>query len=192
MEKIYATIQKPAALHSKLFSYSLALPCPIPCLRAHYSSLIFIHKTLKLSYLRSHFFSSLNLSFSKLIILIWLPCHGATSSLLASARILTPTTTTKVDSDKHKKALLLHYVGEEVFDIFETLPNHETSNFDEAIKLLTDNFCPKKSKEFEIHRFQKAKQMEDEFHTRLGKITVSITMIRKLGTKSFKIAARIG
>ena len=53
-------------------------------------------------------------------------------------------------------------------------------------------FVQKKSEEFEIHRFQKAKQMEDEFHTRLGKITVSITMIRKLGTKSFKIAARIG
>lgn len=80
----------------------------------------------------------------------------------------------KIEDDDQKKALLLHHAGEEVFDIFSTLADHDTKNFDESIELLNNYFCPKKSLEFEIHKFRSARQTDDEtidaFHTRLRKL----------------------
>lgn len=79
-----------------------------------------------------------------------------------------------VKDDKRKRALLLHYAGEDVCDIFDTLPN-TGDDYATAKKALTDYFAPKKNTEFEIYRFRQAKQEASEcmdvFHTRLRKLS---------------------
>ena len=77
-----------------------------------------------------------------------------------------------IDSKKRKKALLLHYAGDDVFDIYETLNlDGNDSNYDETKKGLGDYFNPKKNKEFERYEFRNMKQSKsesiDQFVTRL-------------------------
>ena len=74
-----------------------------------------------------------------------------------------------------QRALLLHYVGEDVNEIFDTLPNTEPQEdedtLEKAIKALTLHFEDKKNIVFEEYRFRKARQEEHEaimaYHTRL-------------------------
>ena len=71
-----------------------------------------------------------------------------------------------------KRVLLLHYVGERVNDIFDTLPDlGEDNNFKAACDALTAYFTPKKNVFFEIFKFRKLQQGPgesiDEYHTRL-------------------------
>jgi hypothetical protein len=71
-----------------------------------------------------------------------------------------------------KRPLLLHYVGERVNDIFDTLPDRgENNNFNAACDALTAYFTPKKNVSFEIFKFRKLQQVPgesiDEYHTRL-------------------------
>ena len=74
----------------------------------------------------------------------------------------------EIDSDKKRKATLLHYAGDEVFDIYRsftvqqkgigattttedgsTIPNeYETTK-----KSLTDHFTPQKNTSYEIFKF---------------------------------------
>ncbi|XP_028416349.1 uncharacterized protein LOC114540276 [Dendronephthya gigantea] len=71
-----------------------------------------------------------------------------------------------------KRALLLHYVGEEVNDIFDTLADKGDDNeFKEACDALTKYFTPTKNVSFEIFKFRNLKheshETVDDFHTRL-------------------------
>ena len=65
-----------------------------------------------------------------------------------------------------QKALLLHYVGEEVNDIFETLtvpdPGETDSVLEVAVKILTDYFMPKQNPVFEEYKFRNAKETHGE------------------------------
>ena len=75
-----------------------------------------------------------------------------------------------IKDHKRKCALLLHYSGEQVNDIFETLP--DTGNdYATALDTLTNYFAPKKCTEFEIYKFRQATQEANEpigtFHTML-------------------------
>ena len=77
-----------------------------------------------------------------------------------------------INSRKRKKALLLHYAGEEVYEIYGTLHNTRDENgFDETKQDLTSYFKPKVNTEFEIFKFRQMKQLESEtcndFATRL-------------------------
>ena len=66
-----------------------------------------------------------------------------------------------VDDTARKRALLLHYAGVEVFDIFDTLPKAETGeakDFEKATAALTKYFSPTKNIEFEVHKFRQASQ----------------------------------
>lgn len=77
-----------------------------------------------------------------------------------------------VDSNKRKKALLLHYAGDEVFEIHETLPNTGTDTDYAASKTaLNTYFKPQLNTEFEIFEYRQMKQKDsetvDEFATRL-------------------------
>ena len=78
-----------------------------------------------------------------------------------------------VNDAKRKRALLLHYAGEDVYDILTTLPDIDET-FDAAKQILTQYFAPQKSTEFEVYTFRKAKQEShenlDSFHTRLRKL----------------------
>ncbi|MCG8094404.1 MAG: DDE-type integrase/transposase/recombinase [Candidatus Thiodiazotropha endolucinida] len=77
-----------------------------------------------------------------------------------------------IDSRKRRKALLLHYSGDEVFDIYQTLDNTGDENgYEETKTALTDYFKPQVNEEFEIFQFRQMKQTDfetvDDFATRL-------------------------
>ncbi|XP_046858745.1 uncharacterized protein LOC124452206 [Xenia sp. Carnegie-2017] len=80
-----------------------------------------------------------------------------------------------------KKAMLLHYVGEEVNEIFETLeidePDREEDVFRKAEKALRNYFTPQKNIEFEVYKFRQAKQLPGEnisaYYTRLKQLAKS-------------------
>ena len=69
-----------------------------------------------------------------------------------------------------QRALLLYYAGEEVSEIFDTLPDTD-EDLETAIAKLNAYFDPKKNPEFEIFTFQQAKQNTGEtmssYHSRL-------------------------
>ena len=68
-----------------------------------------------------------------------------------------------IDSKKRKKALLLHYSGDEVFEIYETLNlGADDQNYDDTKTGLNNYFNPKKNKEFERYEFRNLKQMKNE------------------------------
>ena len=83
-----------------------------------------------------------------------------------------------VTNDNQKRALLLYYAGDEVTDIFDTLPD-QGKTYAEANKALTTHFCPDKEAnvEFERFMFRKAAQQPNEtvadFHVRLQKLASS-------------------
>ena len=75
-------------------------------------------------------------------------------------------TAINVTNDARQKALLLHYVGEETNDIFETLvvpqPAEGETHTDVAIRVLTAHFAPKQNREFEVYKFRQVKQEKGE------------------------------
>ena len=77
-----------------------------------------------------------------------------------------------VKEESRKRALLLHYSGEKVNDLFDTLPDTgEDNDYKEACEALTRYFRPKNNVSFEIFKFRNLKQEShetvDEFRTRL-------------------------
>ena len=94
------------------------------------------------------------------------------------ARFENLTTALNIDDPTRKKALLLHYLGEETYDIYDTLhveaPQGDQTVFDMAKEALTAHFAPAANKEFEIYKFRQAKQGDTEtitsFYTRLKQL----------------------
>ena len=78
-----------------------------------------------------------------------------------------------VTEPKRKRALLLNYIGEVAYDIFDTL--HETGeDNDTAIETLSGYFTPKKNMDYEVYVFRQGKQRTgetlDQYATRLRKL----------------------
>ena len=83
-----------------------------------------------------------------------------------------------VTDKTQKRALLLHLVGPEVQEIFETLDETGADNdFDTAVSKLEGYFKPKTNVSFERHKFssegQKANETVQEFTTRLKHLSLS-------------------
>ena len=66
-----------------------------------------------------------------------------------------------ISDKKRQRALLLYYAGEEVSEIFDTLPD-TGEDFETAKAKLNTYFDQKKNVEFEIFTFRKAKQNPGE------------------------------
>ena len=79
-----------------------------------------------------------------------------------------------IKDKKRKRALLLHYAGEEVNDVFDTLSD-TGDDYDTAVQKLTEYFSPRKCTEYEVFKFHQAKQEHNEtidtFQTRLRKLS---------------------
>ena len=82
-----------------------------------------------------------------------------------------------ITNKKRQKALLLHYAGEGVHDIFTTLtldPAEHEDEYKQGITALDAYFIPKRNKEFDVYNFRQSKQKPgesvDTFHTRLRKL----------------------
>ncbi|XP_077864573.1 uncharacterized protein LOC144350094 [Saccoglossus kowalevskii] len=80
-----------------------------------------------------------------------------------------------VTAAAQKKAMLLHYVGEETCDVFDTLavpePTEDRDAYQTAVKSLSDYFEPQKCVDHHVYVFRKEVQKPDEnvseFSTRL-------------------------
>ena len=71
--------------------------------------------------------------------------------------------TLNITEDKQKLALLLNYVGEEVYDIYDSLLVPGTDEtYDDAINLFDTHFNPQTNTSYEIYVFPSMKQREDE------------------------------
>ena len=80
-----------------------------------------------------------------------------------------------IEDTKRQRALLLHFVGEDVYNIFRTLKDTgAVDNYDKAKAELTKYFQPKKNVEYEIFTFRQAKQNSaetlDMYATRLRQL----------------------
>ena len=81
-----------------------------------------------------------------------------------------------VKDKKRQRALLLHYAGEDVNDIFETLTD-TGDDYATAVGKLKDYFAPQKNTEYEVYKFRQAKQQSDEgidaYLTRLRQLSIN-------------------
>ena len=81
-----------------------------------------------------------------------------------------------ISDKKRQRALLLYYAGEEVSEIFDTLPD-TGDDFETAKTKLNAYFDPKKNVEFEIYTFRQAKQNPGEtmnsYHSRLRQLATT-------------------
>ena len=72
------------------------------------------------------------------------------------------------------KAALLHYVGENVLDLSESLVIVSDTPFEETKRLLTAYFAPQRNVEYEVFVFRQAEQHTDEtlakFNARLRQL----------------------
>ena len=73
---------------------------------------------------------------------------------------------------KQKRALLLHYAGPDVDEIFDTLPNTGEDNYyHTAVAKLHKYFSPQVNTTYKVYNFRQAKQKEgellDSYHARL-------------------------
>lgn len=79
-----------------------------------------------------------------------------------------------IDNDKRKRALLLHYAGERVYDIYDAEKKNTEATFEATKKVLDDYFSPKVNEQMEIYKFRQYKQKDDqtldEFVTELRKL----------------------
>lgn len=96
----------------------------------------------------------------------WRKWLGRFERLLVGLGITDPT---------RKRALLLHYAGFEVDEIFETLSDTGTdSQYDKAVEKLNEYFSPKTNTAYEVYMFRQAKQRDgeslDTYHTRLRQL----------------------
>ena len=91
-----------------------------------------------------------------------------------------------IDSDKKRKVTLLHYAGDEVFDIYHSFTDQQKgigattttedgstipNEYETTKESLTDIFTPQKNASYEIFKFRQALQNPDEnldaYHARL-------------------------
>lgn len=83
-----------------------------------------------------------------------------------------------IENNKRQIALLLHFVGEDTLDIFDTLPDTEAADgedhLDKAVNAMTAHFAPKQNREYEVYKFRQEKQDTGEditsYHTRLKRL----------------------
>lgn len=83
-------------------------------------------------------------------------------------------TACEVTDNTRKKALLLHYLGDEGYDIYESFSVEQKGNADEydtAKTSLKNHFTPKKNIAYETFRFRQTVQMDgesiDTYYTKL-------------------------
>ena len=75
---------------------------------------------------------------------------------------------TDIDSPTRRRAILLHLIGEDMYDIYKTMsipkPDSDKGEtvYDVTKKALTDHFTPESSYEFELFQFRGAIQGRDE------------------------------
>lgn len=88
-----------------------------------------------------------------------------------------------ISDDTQKRALLLHYGGPEVDEIFDTLQDvGGDKDYKKAVEKLTAHFSPQVNITYEVYNFRQAKQKDGEnldcFHTRLRSLTKTVNAVK--------------
>ncbi len=109
-----------------------------------------------------------------------------------------------ITNDARKTALLLNIAGENVTQIFDSLPSSNDLNYSGTVKLLTEHFAPCKNVLYEIFTFRKCRQLDEEsftsFYSRLRTLSANCefsNLDRELivqimiGTKSDELRTKI-
>ncbi|CAB4034315.1 Hypothetical predicted protein [Paramuricea clavata] len=80
-----------------------------------------------------------------------------------------------INNDARKRALLLHYAGERVYEIYEAEKGESGNTYANTKEVLTKYFEPKTNIQIEIYNFRSCKQKEgqslDEFVTELRQLS---------------------
>ena len=80
----------------------------------------------------------------------------------------------KIENEERKRALLLRYAGESVYDIYDAEKGETEASYTATKQVLTTYFEPKKNTQMEVYKFCTHKQKEgqslDEFVTELRKL----------------------
>ena len=81
-----------------------------------------------------------------------------------------------IEEKKQQRAMLLHFAGPAVGEIFETLPDTgEAKDYDKAVEALNAYFIPQTNTTYEEYSFRQAKQRDNEtldtYHTRLRQLS---------------------
>ena len=81
-----------------------------------------------------------------------------------------------IEEKKQQRAMLLHFAGPAVDEIFETLPDTgEAKDYDKAVEALNAYFIPQTNTAYEEYNFRQAKQRDNEtldtYHTRLRQLS---------------------
>eukprot|EP00794_Sanderia_malayensis_P010468 gene10468-biopygen7634 len=81
-----------------------------------------------------------------------------------------------IKDDTQKRAMLLHYAGPDVDEIFDTLQDTgKDKDYKKAVDKLNDYFKPKTNTTYEVFNFRQAKQNHgeslDNFHMRLRQLS---------------------
>ena len=83
----------------------------------------------------------------------------------------------KIENDDRRRALLLHYAGESVYDIYDAEKGATEATYAATQQVLTTYFEPKKNKQMDVYKFRSYKQKEcqslDECVTELRKLAKS-------------------
>ena len=68
-----------------------------------------------------------------------------------------------IADNTQRRALLLHYTGSDVYDIFDTLQDTGAADdYDTTVAKLNAYFCPKVNTEYETYIFRQARQTKNE------------------------------
>ena len=76
-------------------------------------------------------------------------------------RFVNFTVARRITDDARKKAMLLHYAGEEEFDLGESIGIVDETSFDDTKRVLTEYFAPQRNEEYEVFVFRQAEQLAD-------------------------------
>ena len=84
-------------------------------------------------------------------------------------------TAMNITDKQQKKALMLHFVGPEVDEIFDTLEDTEAeTDYKDAVGKLTEYFAPQTNIAYEVYNFRQARQNQgeslDSYHVRLRQL----------------------
>ena len=88
-----------------------------------------------------------------------------------------------VQNDARQRAMLLHYAGEDVFDLAESVGVIPEDKFKDVKDKLTKYFAPKRNIEFEVFTFRQAQQKNeeslDQFHAKLQQLAKNCEFANK-------------
>lgn len=96
-----------------------------------------------------------------------------------SKRFVNMLTAFGITNNAKKKALLLHYGGEQIFEVYSSFPENEVEDksFEDILRMFDGYFNPKVNTEYQIYLFRQERQGHnepiDKFCSRLRKLAMS-------------------